>query len=140
MSQIKKGAVFYVNAYDGFKACGSECWPNRPAVIISNDIGNQNSNIVTVAYITTAKEARIPTQIKCKLRNKPSIIMCEQIFTVDKSRLGDYITDLDTKTIQDIDRALNIALNISTKDSKEVFTKWQFAMEKYKKRSSNERR
>lgn len=107
--QVKRGEIYYVRKG---ASTGSEQSGSRPAVIVGNDIGNERSPVVLVVYLTTRSKPQMPThaQIECK---ESSIALCEQIFPVDKSRLGDYIRTATDAEMQEIDKALAVSLGIA---------------------------
>ena len=106
--EIYRGDIFYVyrNAYD---VTGSEQDAGRPGVIVSNNIGNEKSEIVQVVYLTSQEKTPMPThtEVVCKL---PSVAICEQVCTVSKKRLGDYIKTCTEDEMRRIDECLRISL------------------------------
>ena len=106
--EIYRGDIFYVyrNAYD---VTGSEQDAGRPGVIVSNNIGNEKSEIVQVVYLTSQEKTPMPThtEVVCKL---PSVAICEQVCTVSKKRLGDYIKTCTDDEMRRIDECLRISL------------------------------
>lgn len=112
--QIIRGAIFYA---DLDPIVGSEQKGVRPVVILQNDIGNKYSPTTMIAPITTKeyKGKYLPTHVKVTTLNKlrpHSIILLEQVRTIDKSRLKGYVTMLSEKEMQSIDKALIISLSI----------------------------
>lgn len=115
---IKRGMVFLLDM-TGMGAIGSEQGESvkgnlRPCVIIQNDIGNRFSPTVVVALITSKMtKAKMPTHIRLDKEiglDTNSIVMLEQIKTVDKQRLVKFCCKLDREKIAEIDRAMNISL------------------------------
>jgi len=111
--QIRRGDIFSVN-FD--PARGSEQSKRRPAIVIQNDIGNQYSPTTIVAAITIGDKARYPTNVAILtpeggLKNN-SVILLNQILTIDKSRLGRYWGRVALKTMQEVDKALQISLGL----------------------------
>lgn len=106
--EIYRGDIFYVyrNAYD---VTGSEQDAGRPGVIVSNNIGNEKSENVQVVYLTSQEKTPMPThtEVVCKL---PSVAICEQVCTVSKKRLGDYIKTCTDDEMRRIDECLRISL------------------------------
>lgn len=106
--EIYRGDIFYVyrNAYD---VTGSEQDAGRPGVIVQNNIGNEKSEIVQVVYLTSQEKTPMPThtEVVCKL---PSVAICEQVCTVSKKRLGDYIKTCTDDEMRRIDECLRISL------------------------------
>lgn len=106
---VKRGDIYFVA---GTEATGSEQRGNRPAVIVSNNIGNRYAPIVEVVYLTTQKETGFPTHVFISSTQKPSIAICEQIVTVCKSRLEHYIGRATEEEMRGIDKALQRSLGI----------------------------
>lgn len=104
---IKRGQIYYIKS--NYKEVGSEQYAGRPAVIVSNNKNNYCSEVVEVVYMTTRPKHDLPTHICTRSTGTPSTILCEQIFSVSKLRVGDYIGTLSDDELQ----ALNIALTIS---------------------------
>ena len=98
----------------GGAATGSEQTANRPAVVVSNDIGNRYAPIVEVVYLTTRLKAGLPTHVFIGSARKPSIALCEQIVTVSKGRLARRIGRVTAEEMNGIDKALKKSLGIHT--------------------------
>lgn len=111
--KIKRGDVFYCQGSPD--AIGSEEQSTRPVVIVQNDVGNANSPTVIVANITTRTGKRIyPMQFDIILPGRSvSRVMCEQIRTVDKSRLQEKIYSLNPDEMVQLDRCLSVSLGLS---------------------------
>lgn len=112
MIRIKRGEIYYA---DLSPVIGSEQGGTRPVMILQNDIGNHYSPTTVVASITgrTGKND-IPThtRIVCAGLPRASIILLEQLRTIDKSRIKKYIGCADERIMQEVDRALIISLGI----------------------------
>ncbi|MFM1655788.1 type II toxin-antitoxin system PemK/MazF family toxin [Brevibacillus sp. B_LB10_24] len=81
----------------------------RPVLVIQNNIANKYSKTVTVIPITTViNKAKLPTHVYVNLLNRDSVILAENVTTISKSRLDEYITTLDTKKIVEVKKALDI--------------------------------
>lgn len=111
---MKRGDVFFA---DLSPVVGSEQGGVRPVLIIQNDIGNRFSPTVIVAAITAQFEKpRLPTHIEINAKthglDRDSIILLEQIRTIDKRRLTDKITHLDEETMRKIDAGLQISVGL----------------------------
>ena len=96
---------------------GSEQGGVRPVLIVQNDIGNKYSPTVIVAAVTSQiNKAKLPTHIEIKAGEyglvKDSVILLEQIRTIDKRRLQERIGALNTDTLQRANRALLISLGL----------------------------
>lgn len=77
MNEVKRGDIYYI--VNNYQEEGSEQRAGRPAVVVSNDKGNQHSNVIEVVYLTTQPKTDLPTHIDIKSANRPSIALCEQI-------------------------------------------------------------
>lgn len=111
--KVKRGDVLYA---DLSPVIGSEQGGIRPVVIIQNDMGNKYSPTVIIAAITSQQnKTNLPThvQILCDINlPKNSVVLLEQIRTIDKRRLRDKVGSLDEKTMRRIDKSLIISLNL----------------------------
>jgi mRNA interferase MazF len=103
----KRGEIYWVNLEP---TVGTEINKKRPCLIISNNEGNEVSSRVTVAAITSSVKTVYPFQVKINLKNKEGKILLNQIRTIDKCRLNGKIALLEKETMQDVDKALKIAL------------------------------
>lgn len=110
---VYKGEIFYIKK--GGRVTGSEQFAERPAVVVSNDIGNVHSNAIEVVYLTSQSKKELPTHAKV-MCSVPSTALCEQIHTVSKERLGSYIRTCTEKEMNDIDAALMISLGLNGED------------------------
>lgn len=113
--RIKRGDIYRT---DLNPVIGSEQGGTRPVLIISNDIGNRHSPTVIIAAITgkTHTKAKLPTHIEIKNLeglDRDSIILLEQIRTLDKQRLKQYLGMMPTDMMTDVDKALAVSLAIS---------------------------
>ena len=96
---------------------GSEQGGVRPVLIIQNDIGNRFSPTVIVAAITAQiQKAKLPTHVEMEADkhgfDRDSVVLLEQIRTIDKQRLTDKITHLDDETMRKVDDALLISVGL----------------------------
>lgn len=105
----KKGDIYFIKKTS---TTGCEQRGGRPAIIVSNDIGNYYSQTVEVVYLTTQRKKLLPTHVVICSSPIKSIALCEQICTVDKSRIGDYKGHLTEQECESINAALKISLNI----------------------------
>ena len=109
---IIRGDVYFA---DLSPVVGSEQGGLRPVLVVQNNVGNKYSPTIIVAAITSQlSKAKIPTHIELssKVYNLPkdSVILLEQIRTIDKRRLSDKICTLDIKKMKEVDRAMLISL------------------------------
>ena len=114
---IKRGDIFFA---DLRPVVGSEQGGVRPVLIIQNDMGNRHSPTVICAAITSRmNKAKLPTHISLDMKkydiSKDSVILLEQIRTIDKSRRREKVCHLDQDILQKIDQALCISLAIEEK-------------------------
>lgn len=113
---MKRGDVFYA---DLRPVIGSEQGGIRPVLIIQNDVGNRHSPTVICAAITSKmNKAKLPTHIELSSKlyemDKDSVILLEQLRTIDKKRLKDKICHLDSRIMKKVNEALLISLELNT--------------------------
>lgn len=111
---VKRGDVFFA---DLSPVVGSEQGGVRPVLVIQNDIGNRFSPTVIVAAITAQiQKAKLPTHVEIDAKehgfDRDSVILLEQIRTIDKQRLTDKITHLSDEMMLQVDDALQISLGL----------------------------
>jgi mRNA interferase MazF len=111
---VKRGDVYFA---DLSPVVGSEQGGTRPVLVIQNDIGNRFSPTVIVAAITAQiQKAKLPTHVEIDAKRygfeRDSVILLEQIRTIDKQRLTDKITHLDDEMMEKVDEALQISLGL----------------------------
>ena len=113
-SEVQRGDMFYA---DLTPVVGSEQGGVRPVVIIQNDVGNRYSPTVIAAAITSRTEKRnLPTHIRlpenCQGLHQDSMILLEQVRTIDRTRLREYIGKLNAATMQYVDRAIAVSFGL----------------------------
>ncbi len=113
-NMVKRGDIYYA---DLSPVVGSEQGGIRPVLIVQNDVGNKYSPTVIVAAITSKiNKAKMPTHIEIEGARhgltKDSVILAEQIRTIDKKRLKEKIGHLDEGMLPAIDYALKISFGI----------------------------
>ena len=111
---IKRGDIFYA---DLSPVVGSEQGGVRPVLIVQNDVGNKHSSTVIAAAITSQKEkSKLPTHIELHAQNcglsKNSVVLLEQIRTLDKKRLKEKMGNLDKSIMNMINSALSISFGL----------------------------
>lgn len=113
---IRRGDIFYA---DLRPVIGSEQGGIRPVLIIQNDVGNRHSPTVICAAITSKmNKAKLPTHIEIDASSydivRDSVILLEQLRTIDKQRLKDKVCHLDKRILSQVNRALKISLELPT--------------------------
>ena len=113
---IKRGDIFYA---DLSPVVGSEQGGIRPVLIVQNDVGNRCSPTVIAAAITSQhSKANLPTHISLRASGsglaKDSVVLLEQIRTIDKKRLKEKMGTLDTISMARVDEALTISFGLSS--------------------------
>lgn len=111
---VKRGDIFYA---DLSPVVGSEQGGVRPVLIVQNDVGNRYSPTVICAAITSKmNKAKLPIHIEIDCKNycliKDSVILLEQLRTIDKSRLREKVDHLEGKIMSKINKALEISLGL----------------------------
>ena len=112
---IKRGEIYYA---DLSPVVGSEQGGIRPVLIVQNDVGNKHSPTVIAAAITSQKEkAKLPTHIELNSGNcglaKDSVVLLEQIRTIDKKRLREKMGEIDTTSMTQINTALSVSFGLN---------------------------
>ena len=118
MENVRRGEIYYA---DLSPVVGSEQGGVRPVLIIQNDIGNKFSPTVIVAAVTSQlTKAKLPTHIEVRQGGfglaKDSVILLEQIRTLDKRRLKEKTGMLDEITMQKVDKAILISLGFFSRN------------------------
>ena len=111
---VKRGDIYYA---DLSPVVGSEQGGIRPVLVIQNDIGNKYSPTVIAAAITSQiNKAKMPTHIELAAKdyglNKDSVILLEQIRTIDKRRLREKIGRIDDGLMASVNNALSISFGL----------------------------
>ena len=107
---LKRGEIYYA---DLSPVIGSEQGGLRPVLIIQNDIGNRHSPTTIVAAITSKKEkGEMPTHVKIQVDglSKQSLVLLEQVRTIDRSRVKERIAMLDEDIMTQVDKALKVSI------------------------------
>ena len=112
--EIKRGDIYYA---DLNPVIGSEQGGNRPVLVIQNNVGNKYSPTIIVSAITSKiYKAKIPTHIELSATEyglpKDSVVLLEQLRTIDKMRLKQKIASLDDEKMQKVNKALEISLGL----------------------------
>ena len=110
-AQVKRGQIYYA---DLSPVVGSEQGGMRPVLIVSNDIGNKHSPVVTICPLTSRVKTPLPTHMTMlrKYRRIEGTVLCEQARTIDKRRLKEMMCELTEDEMARVDRALEIALGL----------------------------
>jgi len=113
---VKRGEIYYA---DLSPVVGSEQGGVRPVLIVQNDVGNSHSPTVIAAAITSRQDkSKLPTHIginasTCGL-SKDSVVLLEQIRTIDKKRLKERMGELDTPSMNQVNNALSISFGLDS--------------------------
>ena len=112
--QIKRGDIYFA---DLSPVTGSEQGGNRPVVIVQNDIGNKFSPTVIIAAITSKiNKAKLPTHVELSAKEygllMDSVILVEQVRTIDKKRLQDKIGHLSDDLMSKVNEAIEISFGL----------------------------
>ena len=111
---VKRGDIYFANLSP---VVGSEQGGHRPVLVIQNDVGNKYSPTVIVAAITSQiAKAKLPTHIEVSSGNcnleKDSVVLLEQLRTVDKRRLKEKVAHLGDELMAKVDEAVKISLGL----------------------------
>lgn len=133
--KYKRGDIYRIESASG--SVGNEMRAGRPGVIVSNDTGNRHSNIVEVVFLTAREKTPLPTHTNVKAFQM-STALCEQITTVSKMRIGDFIRVCTDAEMKAIDECLRVSLGIESEENKnddehiEKIKKLEEDLKKYK--------
>ena len=113
---VKKGDLFFA---DLSPVVGSEQGGVRPVLVVQNDVGNKYSPTIIVAAVTSQTgKAKLPTHVQLEATqgglSKDSVVLLEQLRTIDKRRLRDKVCHLDAEILQKVNHALCISLELPT--------------------------
>jgi len=111
---IKRGEIYFAQLNP---VIGSEQGGTRPVLVIQNDVGNQYSPTTIILAITSQiNKAKLPTHVELDAKSygleRDSVILAEQIRTIDKSRLKQRIANLNEDTMKKVDQALKVSLGL----------------------------
>jgi mRNA interferase MazF len=106
----RRGEIYWVNLDP---SVGGETKKTRPALIVSNDVGNEIANIVMVAPITSKIKTVYPFEVKVSVGGKLGKIMLNQCRAVDKSRITGKIDEIDQETMKSVEDAIKIVFGLS---------------------------
>lgn len=114
--EMKRGDIYYA---DLRPVVGSEQGGVRPVLIVQNDVGNRHSPTIICAAITSKmNKAKLPTHIELSAGRydmvKDSVILLEQLRTIDKQRLKDKVCHLDEDIMREVNRGLMVSLELAT--------------------------
>lgn len=111
---VKRGDIYYANLSP---VVGSEQGGRRPVLVIQNDVGNKYSPTVIVAAITSQiSKAKLPTHVEVSAKqfnlDKDSVVLLEQLRTIDKRRLKEKVTHLGDEVMEKVDEAVRVSLGL----------------------------
>lgn len=113
---IKRGDIFYA---DLNPVIGCEQGGIRPVLVVQNNIGNKYSPTIVVAPISSANKNDLPVHIRiCGSQTLPkdSVILTEQLRTIDRRRLKEYVGSIGIEAIKTVDRAISISLGVNNSE------------------------
>ena len=108
---VRRGEIYYIENNLARFTTGSEQQGGRPGIIVSNDSCNEHSECVEVVYLTTSYKKPLPTHVTV-MASVSSTALCEQVHSVDKSRIKEHLRDCTEEEMKNIDKALLISLGL----------------------------
>lgn len=120
---IKRGDVYFIER-DG-EETGSEQRAGRPAIVVSNNVQNLTSDVVQVVYLTTRPKNDLPTHVTIRSTGMLSTALCEQVTSIDVSRLGDWKCQCTQTEMEAINQALLISLGLEIKQPAKSVVSWK---------------
>jgi mRNA interferase MazF len=111
---VKRGDIYYANLSP---VVGSEQGGHRPVLVIQNDVGNKYSpTIIVVAITSQISKAKLPTHVEINAKQsnleKDSVILLEQLRTIDKRRLKEKVSHLSEDIMSMVDEAIKVSLGL----------------------------
>ena len=118
-NNVRRGDIYYA---DLSPVVGSEQGGVRPVLIVQNNTGNKYSPTVIAAAITSQiNKAKLPTHIELSAKSygltKDSVVLLEQIRTIDKRRLKEHMGHLDSLTMQKVNAAISVSFGLEVSDT-----------------------
>jgi len=112
---VKKGDIYFA---DLSPVIGSEQGGIRPVLVVQNDVGNKYSPTIIVAAVTSQlNKAKLPTHVEIDAKDnglsKKSVVLLEQLRTIDKKRLKERIGAIDEELLPNVNEALTVSLGIA---------------------------
>lgn len=129
-NRYRRGEIYYIQPR---RKTGSEMRGARPGIIVSNDVGNVHSEVVLVVYMTAKSKAPLPTHVAINSTNIPSLALCEQIETVSKKRIGNYMNSVTPEEMEAVEKALMLSMGINSNETGgAALDAWIKQMERWK--------
>lgn len=113
---VKRGDVFYA---DLDPIIGSEQGGIRPVIVVQNNVGNKYIPTFVVLPLSAAKKTNLPTHIRIcgsKMLPKNSVVLAEQIRTIDRNRLQKYVGSVSLEIMEKVEKAVKISLGVDCND------------------------
>lgn len=107
---VKRGQIYFIKK--GKPAEGSEQRAERPGVIVSNNANNAHSDVYEVVFMTTKPKTDLPTHFTIESALKTSLVLCEQINSVHKDRIGTWIGTLSEEEMKELDKCLAVSVGL----------------------------
>lgn len=126
----RRGDIWYVSAGHGDGGTGNEMWSDRPAVVVSNNVLNAHSGIAQVVYLSASPKKRSgPVHVEIASYDRPgatTMVLCEQVHSVDASRLVRREGVVGETDMLEVDAALTISLGLGRNPGSAAhFRKWE---------------
>lgn len=124
---IKRGDIFYIIGDPENPPIGAEIWSDRAGIVISNDTICKTSNAIQIVYISTSQTKRLsPTHIPIISGNKKAIAICEQVHTVDISRITDQFGHITDEEMENVENGILFGQGINRgRNPQGIFRKWE---------------
>lgn len=110
---IKRGDIYWIEQNKYRPAVGSVQKPGRPGIVVSNDSNNTYSLTLEIVYLTGKPKKPIPTHCTINSTTKPSTALCEQIQTISREQIREYIGTCSKEEMAEIDRCITISLGLT---------------------------
>lgn len=128
----QRGQIYYVTSDPTKPSIGAEIWSDRPALIVSNNTTNNTNSTITVVYLSTSRKKQAsPLHVLVTSGARKAFALCEQLHSVDKSRLHQRLGEILPEEQKEIDKALCFSLAIDAESYRSTFKKWEHYIQEY---------
>ena len=111
---ITRGQIYWIENSPYREAIGSTQTAGRPGIVVSNDANNRFANTIEIVYLTTAPKKNIPTHCPINSSYRHSTALCEQVQTVSKEQLMEYVGTCTDEEMNAVDQCMRISLGLES--------------------------
>lgn len=111
---INRGDIFWIEQSQYRQCIGSTQAAGRPGIVVSNEVNNRFASTVEIVYLTTAPKKNLPTHCPINSSRKESIALCEQVQTISKEQIAEYVGTCTAEEMEAVDRCICISLGLES--------------------------